>query len=50
MEIIASNLIKQMSAPILSVGKVLVEVKTADINPVDWKIRKGYKKQMIKPR
>ena len=28
-------------------GKVLVEVKAAGINPVDWKIREGYFQQMI---
>jgi alcohol dehydrogenase len=30
-----------------SVGKVLVKVKAAGINPVDWKIREGYMQQMI---
>lgn len=30
-----------------SAGKVLVNVKAAGINPVDWKIREGYMQQMI---
>jgi alcohol dehydrogenase len=30
-----------------SAGKVLVKVKAAGINPVDWKIREGYMQQMI---
>jgi NADPH:quinone reductase-like Zn-dependent oxidoreductase len=30
-----------------SAGKVLVRVKSAGINPIDWKIREGYMKQMI---
>jgi alcohol dehydrogenase len=39
--------IRQASTPNLSPGKVLVEVKAAGINPIDWKIRQGYMKQMI---
>jgi NADPH:quinone reductase-like Zn-dependent oxidoreductase len=30
-----------------SVGKVLVSVKAAGVNPIDWKIREGYMQQMI---
>ena len=30
-----------------SSGKVLVKVKSAGINPIDWKIREGYMKQMM---
>jgi NADPH:quinone reductase-like Zn-dependent oxidoreductase len=30
-----------------SAGKVLVKIKAAGINPVDWKIREGYMQQMI---
>jgi alcohol dehydrogenase len=30
-----------------SAGKVLVKVKAAGVNPVDWKIREGYMQQMI---
>jgi alcohol dehydrogenase len=33
--------------PIVSVGKVLVIVKAAGVNPIDWKIREGYMQQMI---
>ena len=33
--------------PTLSSGKVLVSVKAAGLNPVDWKIREGYFQQMI---
>src|SRR5659263_728279 len=32
--------------PIVSRGRILIEVHTAGINPVDWKIREGYMKQM----
>jgi alcohol dehydrogenase len=30
-----------------SAGKVLVKIKAAGLNPVDWKIREGYMQQMI---
>jgi NADPH:quinone reductase-like Zn-dependent oxidoreductase len=30
-----------------SAGKILVKIKAAAINPVDWKIREGYMQQMI---
>ena len=33
--------------PIVSVGKVLVMVKAAGVNPIDWKIREGYMQQKI---
>jgi alcohol dehydrogenase len=39
--------IRETSTPNLSAGKVLVEVKAAGINPIDWKIREGYMQQMI---
>ena len=31
--------------PIVSMGMVLVIVKTAGVNPIDWKIREGYMQQ-----
>jgi alcohol dehydrogenase len=34
--------------PIVSPGKVLVIVKAAGVNPIDWKIREGYMQQMIR--
>jgi NADPH:quinone reductase-like Zn-dependent oxidoreductase len=33
--------------PALSSGKVLVSIKSAGVNPADWKIREGYLQQMI---
>jgi alcohol dehydrogenase len=36
------------SEPTLSSGKVLVIIKAAGVNPVDWKIPEGYMQQMIK--
>jgi NADPH:quinone reductase-like Zn-dependent oxidoreductase len=33
--------------PIVSVGKVLVIVKAAGVNPIDWKIREGYMQQLF---
>src|SRR6266487_3254604 len=35
------------SAPNLSSGKILVNVKAAGVNPADWKIREGYFQQMV---
>src|ERR1051325_2501073 len=35
------------STPNLPAGDVLVEIKVAGINPIDWKIREGYMQQMI---
>src|SRR5918994_914135 len=34
------------SAPTVSTGKILVNVKASGVNPVDWKIREGYFQQM----
>jgi len=31
----------------LSSEKILVDIKAAGVNPIDWKIREGYMKQMI---
>ena len=39
---------KRASVPSISSGKILVNVKAAGVNPVDWKIREGYMQQMIK--
>jgi alcohol dehydrogenase len=39
--------IRQTSTPNLSARKVLVEVKAAGVNPIDWKITEGYMQQMI---
>jgi alcohol dehydrogenase len=38
---------KKASVPSISSGKVLVNVKAAGVNPVDWKIREGYMQQVI---
>lgn len=45
-EVIEINQITPM--PTLNAGNVLVEVKAAGINPIDWKIREGHMQQMIK--
>jgi alcohol dehydrogenase len=34
------------SAPTVSTGKILVNVKASGVNPVDWKIREGYFQHM----
>ena len=40
--------INQMTpTPNLAAGKVLINVKAAGVNPIDWKIREGYMQQMI---
>ena len=39
--------IRETTTPNLSAGKVLIEVKAAGINPIDWKIKEGYMQQMI---
>jgi alcohol dehydrogenase len=36
------------ATPTLAEGNVLVEIKAAGINPIDWKIREGYMQQMIR--
>jgi NADPH:quinone reductase-like Zn-dependent oxidoreductase len=35
------------SAPSLSSGKILVNIKVSGVNPVDWKIREGYMQQIM---
>lgn len=37
---------KNASVPVISQGQILVEVYAAGVNPVDWKIREGYMKEM----
>ena len=44
-EVIEIN--QSTSEPTVSSGKALVIIKAAGVNPVDWKIREGYMKQMI---
>ncbi len=39
--------IKDVSEPALNKGQVLVEVYAASINPIDWKVRAGYMKDMM---
>ncbi|MEW6603608.1 MAG: alcohol dehydrogenase catalytic domain-containing protein [Thermoproteota archaeon] len=38
---------QNVSVPDPSSGKVLVTVKAAGVNPIDWKVREGYMKQAI---
>jgi len=38
---------EKATKPEVSTGKVLVEVYSAGVNPVDWKIREGYLKGMM---
>ncbi len=37
---------KDAPKPTLSAGKILIEMYAAGVNPVDWKIREGYMRQM----
>jgi NADPH:quinone reductase-like Zn-dependent oxidoreductase len=38
---------RTIPTPTLTASSVLVEIKAAGINPIDWKIREGYMQQMI---
>ena len=38
---------KNVPKPIPAKGQVLVEVHSASINPIDWKVRAGYLKEMV---
>ncbi len=40
------EIIKNLPKPTLIPSKVLVEIHSAGVNPVDWKIREGYLQQM----
>jgi alcohol dehydrogenase len=44
-EVIEIN--KNTPEPNISPGKVLVIIKAAGVNPIDWKIREGYMQQRI---
>src|SRR3954447_25777032 len=37
-------------SPKLLPDKILVDIKAAGVNPVDWKIREGHMQQMIHPQ
>lgn len=39
--------VNEIDKPVPKAGQVLVEVHAAAINPFDWKIRRGYMKEMI---
>lgn len=43
------EIVENAPNPSLNSGQILVEVHAASINPVDWKIREGYFKDMISP-
>lgn len=36
--------------PQAKAGQVLVQIKAAGVNPIDWKLRQGYRKEMIQDR
>lgn len=38
---------REVDVPAISENQVLLEVKAASINPVDWKLREGYLKEMV---
>ncbi len=40
---------RNTASPVVSQGKLIVEVYAAGVNPVDWKIREGYMQQMRSP-
>lgn len=38
---------KEVNNPVLKDNQVLVEMKATSINPIDWKLREGYLKEML---
>lgn len=38
---------KELQKPVLQDNQVLIEMHATSINPIDWKIREGYMKEMI---
>jgi NADPH:quinone reductase-like Zn-dependent oxidoreductase len=46
-DVVEINQTTTMSTPTLTAGNVLVKIKAAGVNPIDWKIREGYMQQMI---
>ncbi len=41
---------KDVPKPEVKVGEVLVRIKAAGVNPIDWKVRSGYMKELFKDR
>lgn len=39
--------VREVPEPVVAPGKVIVRVAAAGVNPVDWKIREGYMKDMM---
>jgi len=38
---------RQMDLPVISDNQVLLEVYATSVNPIDWKVREGYLKEML---
>src|SRR5690625_1848477 len=38
---------KELSKPVIQDNQVLIEMHATSINPIDWKVREGYLKEMI---
>src|SRR5690625_457156 len=38
---------KELSKPVIQDNQVLIEMHATSINPIDWKVREGYMKEMI---